>query len=198
MKIITTGLVLLMVSGASHSATMTNASFTVYDDIGQLVPFDQSPVAPVTGSIGGGVWSVSSAVTFLGSSWTTHGGTTFGPGTYSIDTIEGGIFNITVGAGQLGGHILWDWSVNTDIDIVNVWDVSTVGGVTTYTSTDIDGNGIPGIGFIDGPFATVPFSANFDYSTAVPIPAAIWLFGSGLLGLTRMARRKKAAKPGTS
>jgi hypothetical protein len=29
--------------------------------------------------------------------------------------------------------------------------------------------------------------------TAVPVPAAIWLFGSGLLGLIGIARRKKAA-----
>jgi hypothetical protein len=27
----------------------------------------------------------------------------------------------------------------------------------------------------------------------VPVPAAFWLFGSGLLGLVGMARRKKAA-----
>ena len=29
--------------------------------------------------------------------------------------------------------------------------------------------------------------------TAVPVPAAAWLFGSGLLGLIGIARRKKAA-----
>lgn len=29
--------------------------------------------------------------------------------------------------------------------------------------------------------------------TTVPIPAAVWLFGSGLIGLVGMARRKKAA-----
>jgi len=193
MKKITIGLVLLMVSGASHSATMTSATFTIYEDTGQIVPFDTSPVASVTGSIGAGVWSISSIPTFLGSPSIAHSGTTFGPGTYAIDTIEGGIYNITVGAGQLGGHILWDWSVTTDIDIVNVWNVSTVGGVTTYASTDIDGDGILGIGFIDGPFASAPFSANFDFSTAVPIPAAAWLFGSGLLGLMGIARRKKSA-----
>ena len=175
MKKITTGLVLLIMSGASHSATMTSATFTIYDDTGQIVPFDTGPVASVTGSIGA-----------------AHSGTTFGPGTYAIDTIEGGIYNFTVGEGQLGGHILWDWSTTTDMDIVNVWDVSTVAGVTSYTSTDIDGDGIPGIGFIDGPFATVPLSANFDFSTAVPIPAAVWLFGSGLVGLIGVARRKKA------
>jgi hypothetical protein len=30
-------------------------------------------------------------------------------------------------------------------------------------------------------------------NTAVPVPAAVWLFGSGLLGLVGVARRKKAA-----
>ena len=29
-------------------------------------------------------------------------------------------------------------------------------------------------------------------SAVVPVPAAVWLFGSGLLGLVGMARRKKA------
>lgn len=36
-------------------------------------------------------------------------------------------------------------------------------------------------------------SAYFGGSTIVPAPAAAWLFGSGLLGLVGMARRKKAA-----
>ena len=34
-------------------------------------------------------------------------------------------------------------------------------------------------------------SAQFAGSTPVPVPAAFWLFGSGLLGLAGMARRKK-------
>lgn len=41
---------------------------------------------------------------------------------------------------------------------------------------------------------------NFDYASndmlvtlnAIPIPAAVWLFGSGLLGLVGMAKRKRA------
>lgn len=43
------------------------------------------------------------------------------------------------------------------------------------------------------------FTYNFDerawaeFTTVVPVPAAVWLFGSGLLGLIGMARRKKAA-----
>lgn len=51
----------------------------------------------------------------------------------------------------------------------------------------------------NGPFPS--FSANFDITSIhidkvttappVPVPAAVWLFGSGLLGLVGVARRKK-------
>jgi hypothetical protein len=82
-----------------------------------------------------------------------------------------------------------------------------------------DGVGIGGAPMQDGPFQN--FSANFDVLTltalgvsatpsigpfcdfdpsgnlcappAIPIPAAVWLFGSGLIGLVGVARRKKKA-----
>lgn len=46
-----------------------------------------------------------------------------------------------------------------------------------------------------------PFGGQWDYTltfevgpaTVVPVPAAIWLFGSGMLGMIGIARRKKAA-----
>lgn len=81
-----------------------------------------------------------------------------------------------------------------------------------------DGVGVGGSPFQDGPFKD--FNPNFDITTltflssedatieamctfeagndcptvpnAVPVPAAVWLFGSGLLGLVGIARRKKA------
>jgi hypothetical protein len=42
-----------------------------------------------------------------------------------------------------------------------------------------------------GPF--IGYNANFDMTTltVVPIPAAAWLFGSGLLGLVGVARRRR-------
>ena len=71
-----------------------------------------------------------------------------------------------------------------------VWQLATVDG---------DGDGIMGIAMLPGgPFAG--FNAGFNASLtptpkggAVPVPAAAWLFGSGLLGLVGVARRKKGA-----
>ena len=44
-----------------------------------------------------------------------------------------------------------------------------------------------------GVFDGTPYTEAFNIRvTAVPVPPALWLFGSGLLGLIGMARRKKA------
>lgn len=56
------------------------------------------------------------------------------------------------------------------------------------------------IGFIDGPFPGIQGmldigsgnSLHVTSVSAVPVPAAVWLFGSGLLGLIAVARRKAA------
>lgn len=48
----------------------------------------------------------------------------------------------------------------------------------------------------DGPFVGMPltfgFFANDPPISMIPVPAAVWLFGSGLIGLIGVARRKKA------
>ena len=53
-------------------------------------------------------------------------------------------------------------------------------------------DGIGGSPMDNGPFSG--FNINFDFTsltvTSVPIPAAVWLFGSGLLGLVSVTRRK--------
>ena len=56
-------------------------------------------------------------------------------------------------------------------------------------------DGVAGSPMTTAPFAG--FNADFDFTTinaanvAVPVPAAVWLFGSGLIGLVGVARRRR-------
>jgi hypothetical protein len=74
-------------------------------------------------------------------------------------------------------------------------------GVSPSGALPLIADTIGGSPMIDGPFDG--YNANFDVTsihidniipdTVVPVPAAVWLFGSGLLGLVGIARRKKKA-----
>lgn len=141
---------------------------------------------------------------FFGFVWTAHHIRVFGPGTYSFDTgctvaelentgckagtgaaaSPGETLTMTVGPGQFGAHILFDWNTSTNIDVVNVWDQNAVwdrhgqtgetnklhlgpAGVTpaedatwVLVSTDINGDDINGSPMVDGPFQG--FYANFN------------------------------------
>ena len=62
---------------------------------------------------------------------------------------------------------------------------------SSYASTSDD------VWLLDVPLSVFDFNANATYAdftlvSQVPVPAAVWLFGSGLLGLVGMARRKRA------
>ena len=70
---------------------------------------------------------------------------------------------------------------------------------TTNLGPDVSGGATVQLKASCGPVVGCGVDAYFDNLTittdvsAVPVPAAVWLFGSGLLGLVGVARRKKAA-----
>lgn len=55
---------------------------------------------------------------------------------------------------------------------------------TAFTTIEFRGIANDGFGMDNVMYSTAPVSA-------VPVPAAVWLFGSGLIGLAGIARRKK-------
>lgn len=197
-------------TGAMAAPVAWTGAFVMYNPVGGLMDANDGAAgtsAFVTGAIdtGAGTFSLASTDTFFGLNWSTAGGTLYGAGTHTVSTLDpgcgatvacGGNYTFTVGAGQLGGVIDFAWGATSGIDVVMVWNVATAGGMTTYTSSDWDGNGTPGAGMIDGPFPG--FSANFNMShvAAAPIPEAstygMMLAGLGLVGFA-VRRRKLVA-----
>jgi len=70
------------------------------------------------------------------------------------------------------------------------WDITDDGlGNLSMATYDADDNGYPGtVNYTAFPF---PFEPRFDgQASVIPVPAAVWLFGSGLIGLVGIARRR--------
>lgn len=185
----------------AYDSPLTN--FTMYDPIGAVVGDFNDVMSWVDWTAM--TFGVASPSPLFGANWTASGGTLFGPGNYTISTVDpapgvsGGTYNVTVGEGQIGGHIDFAWGVTTGIDVVMVWDLvpaATPGFYwwvpTNWVSTDWDGDSIPGVGMIDGPFQG--FSANV--ATAVPEASsyAMILVGVGLVGAAAARRQRPAVQ----
>ena len=102
-------------------------------------------------------------------------------------------------AGQMAAGTFFDWDVNEDIAVLAAFQTAPTATGFTADSIDTDGDGRPGTAMNNGPFdgQTPAFNGvmtcqNCTPPPAVPVPAAVWLFGSGLLGLVGVARRRKA------
>ena len=153
---------------------LLGGSFTMHDPMGGLVGTVDTAVngsintdpdkacANETCAVSGA--TLASPTPFFGQLWTTNTIRLFNtPGTYTFNTVQDGNppLSMTVGPNQLGAHMLFDWSVNRDIDVVLVWNYDC--GAGQLVTTDPDGDGILGTKMVDGPFKG--FSAAFDLAT---------------------------------
>ena len=94
----------------------------------------------------------------------------------SSDTMIGGetlqtFYTITPSASQ-EFEIIWETSP-ADASVVNSWSIKETWAL----------NDFPSVHWRTG-------SVSVSLVSAVPLPASVWLFGSGLLGLIGLARRK--------
>jgi hypothetical protein len=204
-----TALAVLSTGALAAGDFSTAGVFNMYDPTGAYV----GGASNVTGfaDTSTNTWGVASTTPFFGLTWTASGGTLYGAGTHTVNVngdgsnaLSGtGDVTFSVGAGQMGGNINFAWGATSGIDVFNVWNVVDNGnGTSTWTSTDIDGDGILGLGMIDGAFPG--FNANFNFTAAniavIPpidpppaIPEAstygMMLAGLGLVGFA--VRRRK-------
>ena len=87
-----------------------------------------------------------------------------------------------------GATVAFFYDGSRMLDLCLLSDCTSSGWSSFTAAYDINNNGdISGYGSIGGQTHTFLLTNV----SAVPVPAAVWLFGSGLLGLVGVARRKK-------
>lgn len=180
-----------------------DSNFTILDPGGFPIPdpaydvfgsFDDSMLCDdVSCTLSDGMTLASNTPSLFFGPWTAHHIRVFTEGTYIFDTfctgadIEAGITNcgggtpltLIVGPGQLGMHGLidYDW-LGSDIDMAVVWnqyDTFPLTGTQIWNlaSVDGDGDGVPGIAMVDGPFAFLGFNVNFNLDMDPPFSTGV-------------------------
>jgi hypothetical protein len=144
-----------------------------------------------TGSLtSNGTGTYNSLTVFFGQHWTATATTFFsstGANTWAGTAPAGAYsYNFSLAANQVAWGTLFDWNANPLIPVLNIMTCTSfaTGGSCTGTGT---------------PMQTPPFAGQApafngvvsSSSAAVPVPAAAWLMGSGLVGLAGVARRRK-------
>jgi len=160
---------------AAHAITV-QVEFQANFGDGRFDPFPPAPDSIVSGWFTYEAASVNSTIDSLSGI-----GLTIDEYTYLLADVgfaSGSAFALCVGEPING-----ECSIGPrERDFVVEWNKNTLGPIQMAYSVAGQNNY----------WAAAP--GDFDYFnvTAVPVPAAVWLFGSGLLGLVGIAKRKKA------
>ena len=114
------------------------------------------------------------------------------PDTTFTLTSATGSFNPVAGVGTFSGTISVGSLLSASFSNIQVFSLGagfyTYAGDVTYTGGDLQGNLTSGR--IEGSAVGASVAAKLGPVSAVPVPAAAWLFGTGLIGLVGIARRK--------
>lgn len=191
--------ILASLSGASQAALISDFDLTAFD-------FDVTAVDYTSGS-------ESSSGTSNGIGWMIEG-TSY----WSARTITNGTFNysalpittdslhvwnsFTITFEQTVGSLLVAVSNDNTTDSINFGLVATDSVGVNFSGTQVVLNNASGglvlfenisaltINNLNNNGISDGYDVAFHAVTAVPVPAAIWLFGSALIGLIGIARRK--------
>ncbi len=164
--------------GAKDGYAITNLSLSETGDYELSSDFGASGDAPQVNTRG--LWAVTSntmidtaGVGDLPAGFNFRSEALFSTGTLTGDT------------GGSGAN--WNIDANVDLDSLAGW------GMDTSVTATLE-NHISAWSFDNGELANIAkksISISVTTVSAVPVPASVWLFGSGLMGLVTIARRKQ-------
>ena len=119
--------------------------------------------------------------------WTFFGGTGMHQTTSGVSADAG------AGTIDLSG---WNVAWNGIASIPLIEQGTSTIGCSTASCSDTSTYTVDGAFEVAGAgFTTVAYTVHLEgHVSAIPVPAAAWLFGSGLLGLAGVARRRKSIK----
>lgn len=154
---------------------------TVTGDI-VLGPIDWK-LRVTSGAVGFYGWSETLNGSFAGNTF-THSGVTVNGGSLVCEPPPGSAcasVGATPGAGSAPKPLL------LDSDLTIAFTSLGVGGTGQYLGTKVlvAGAGPGGSDIVEA------YTVNMEITSAVPVPAAVWLFGSGLAGLAGLARKRR-------
>ena len=157
--------------GGGTAAVGPGSTTVNFDPNGPPPPQDFGEGADISGEYGfGNGGSTGLFPNFV--STNTAGASPFGganlDGPNALDGPQGGITNGIVPLGGLGA----------------------VDNAVTFV-VDISGTSLSDLNFVTNDLVTFEFGSDAAFLTT-PVPAAVWLFGSGLLGLFGIARRRRS------
>jgi len=151
--------------GGSFSGPFNNEVFTAT----QVAVFDQTD----------NNWSAAGGVEFMGTEYADANDDSVWINSFNYD--------FTLAEGEVAVGLSFDWSTNFDIPVLAIFSCDM--GVCQGNALPMAAGPFPGQSPTWNGTGTITEGAP----AAVPVPAAVWLFGSGLVGLAGIARRRKAA-----
>jgi hypothetical protein len=190
-----------IVVDGSGAVTVTDFQKDDVHTTSQVGTFSQfmgtNPTTSMTGSFGAGAQSL----TMTGRLGSSSGLPGFGTPAWNIDDADCVLTSPGTKSCTNNGSTVWVPAI-TDASATNA---TTINGAVMTTIGDINGDSVTdysGILVHSGQFGSAwgaLFGADYHevwnvrlLSQPVPVPAAVWLFSSGLLGLLGVARRRRS------
>lgn len=168
-------------TGIISNSLVFGSDGTLYTANNSLYTIDTITGSSTIVGNGGDPYSSSGDLAFIGGE--LYLSSVGGDDLFKLDTGTG----VGTEIGNIGFGAVYGLATDNNIDLYGTTGITVLSvDVTTGAGTALVNYGGQGLGSANG-------SAFLEEAAVVPVPAAVWLFGSGLLGLVGIARRKKSA-----